>query len=771
MALCRRVLLSFLLLVCLPASAAFPATAKGKGHHVAVRDLPLVQYVNPLIGTETSSPGFDFGNDGGHVFPGAAYPHGMVQWSPDSTNAAGGYRYGQTVVNGFSLTHFSGRGCSAYQDFPFMPIVSQVNASPANMSTYGTSFSHTNETAMPGYYSMLLGNGVKTALTVTPRTGMGSFTYPAGATATMLINAGGSATGNNGSGTGIQIVGSNEVTGSASSGNFCGTNSYRVYIAATFDHPFSGFGTWQGGQVSAGSRTSSGSQAGAFLTFDTKNVATVQVKVGISFVSIANARANLQRENRSWDFNAARAAASAAWNAKLNQIQVTGGTRDERTIFYTALYHTLFHPNVFSDVNGQYIGFDGQIHSAKGYTQYENFPGWDMHRSLIRLRALLEPAETSDMLQSLVADAQQGGGGLPRWQVANDNSGGMIGDSQDIVIATGYAFGARHFDTHGALQAMDAGASRPGTLSGRNQVREGLDSYLSKGYVSQATGGGSAAITLEYASDDFAISQFAQALGDTAKYRLYLQRAQNWRNLFNPATGYIEPRNPDGSYIANFNPTSQDGFRESDGAQYTWMVPFNLRGLFDAMGGNAKVIQRLDNHFSELNAGPNSPYAFMGNEPGFGVPWVYDFAGAPYRTQDVVRRIELQLFHATPGGLVGNDDGGALSSWYVFAAMGLYPEIPGVAGFAVGSPLFSNVTVRLAHGQLLRITGDGAADNAPYIQRLRLNGRPYNSPWIPFASVAGGGTVQFTLGSSPNTTWGSDPSQAPPSFAYPPAVK
>ena len=722
-------------------------------------DVDLAQYVNPFIGTDRGGPDYGIGNDGGHVFPGALFPHGMVQWSPDTTSNPGGYRYGQSTINGFSLTHFSGRGCSAYQDLPFTPTLGPLSGSPASVA-FGSTFSHASETATPGYYGVHLDStGIDVALTASPRTGFGQFTYPASTSATMLINAGGSAAGNNDSGTGLQIVGDNTVTGSASSGNFCGNNQYTIYFAARFDSHFSSFGTWNGAALSGGSRSSTGRASGAYLVFDTTQNRRVQVQVGLSFVSTANAQANLQAEAPDWDFAAARARARSAWNARLNAIQVTGGTPDERTTFYTALYHASIHPNIFSDANGQYIGFDGQVHLASGYIQYENYPGWDMYRSLIALLALLDPAETSDMLQSLVNDARQGGGGLPRWEVANDNSGGMTGDPQDAVIGTAHAFGATHFDTSGALQAMDLGASVPGTLSGRDEVRSGLGDYLAHGYVN-----GDAATTLEYTSDDFAIGRFAAAIGNAGLAAKYQRRATNWQNLYNSVSGYLQPRNGDGRFSSPFDPSSQNGYREGDAAQYLWFVPYNLRGLFDTLGGNDSVIRRLDTHFAQLNAGPTSQYAFMANEPEFAVPWAYDFAGAPYRTQDVVRRIETQLFHATPGGLSGNDDGGAMSSWYVFAALGIYPAIPGVAGFVIGSPLFTGATLRLGNGSTLQIDAPAAGDATPYVQTLSLNGQPYASPWLPYSAIASGATLQFALGDVPNTSWGSDPALAPPSY-------
>ena len=719
--------------------------------------------VDPLLGTGSGQPSYGIGNEGGHVFPGAAYPEGMLQWSPDTTSAAGGYRYEQPVIHGFSLTHFSGRGCSSYQDVPFLPIADPAPQAPLAVLQTGVGFHHANEQAAPGFYSVQLENGIAVALTVTARTGMGRFTFPSPAGGSVLVYAGGSANGDSPGGTGLRIEGNTNLTGSAASGHFCGNNLYRVYFAARFDRPFDAFGAWDGPGVHVGARGASGARSGVYLSFAHLPGGVVQVKVGISFVSVANARRNLTAENPGWDFTKVRTQATAAWNAALGRIEVTGGSPAQRSIFYTALYHTLLHPNVFSDVNGEYRGFDGRVHRAVGYTQYENFAGWDTYRSLIPLRAILDPRAMSDMVQSLLQDAAQGDGGLPRWQVANDNSGGMIGDSQDVTIASAFAFGARDFDAAFALQIMESGASVPGVRSSRDLVREGLDGYLHHGYVDQGTPGGSAAITLEYATDDFAISRLALALGDSAAARVYLQRSDTWRRLFDPTVGYIVPRDPSGAFLP-FDPRSDIGFREGDSAQYTWMVPFNLHGLFSAMGGDAAAIPRLDRYFQKLNAGTRSIHAFMGNEPGLEVPWEYDFAGAPAGTQAVVRRIATSLFTVGPNGLPGNDDSGALSSWLVWADLGLYPEIPGVAGFSIGSPLFPQVVLHLPGGDV-RIIGSGAGAGSPFVQSLRLDGTAVDSPWLPYSALQGGATLTFALGVRPNPAWGAAPSAAPPSFA------
>ncbi len=718
----------------------------------------LTDYVNPFIGTAPGGSQFGFTGDSGDVFPGATYPAGMVQWSPDTTsNLPGGYYYPDTTIKGFSLTHFSGRGCTVYQDVPFMPYVGSLNVTPAaNRSLYQSSFSHSSEYAHPGYYRVHL-NAPNTdvELSVTEHTGMGRFTFPASRVATMLINAAGSINGN--SNADVTIIPANrEVTGFATSTIGCGSNHYTLFFAAQFDRSFTNYGTWNKVAVNPGATSSTSAHSGAFVAFDTTANTVVQVQVGISFVSVANAQANLNAEQAHFNFDAVRQRADAAWNSRLGSIVVQGGLSNEKVTFYTALYHASLHPNVFSDVNRQYIGFDGKVHTLapSQHAQYENIAGWDQYRSLFPLLATLFPTEASDIAQSLVNDAIQGDGHLPRWEQANADSHGMNGDDGSVIVAEAYAYGARNFDTASALAAM---------LNGQAKIRNDFSNYLKYGYVTANSTGFSASITQEYSIDDFAIAQFAKSLGDTTDFQLLSQRANNWQYLFNIESGYIQPRNSDGSWVGNFSPGSVSGFQEGSATQYTWMEQFNLRGLFDKMGGNGAAISRLDSFFTHLNAGPNSPYAFMGNEPSFEVPWEYDFAGAPSHTQEVIRRIQLSLFKDRPGGLPGNDDGGAMSSWYVFSAIGLYPEITGVGGFVIGSPLFNSVTLHLAGNHILQINAPAALDQNPYVQSLQLNGNATSSLWLPWSTVQNGATLVFSLGSSA-TSWGSSAADAPPSY-------
>jgi len=717
----------------------------------------LTRYVDPFIGTATGGSHFGFSGDSGDTFPGATYPMGMVQWSPDTpSNLPGGYYYPDTTIKGFSLTHFSGRGCLAYQDIPFMPYVGTLTSSPyATPANFYSQFSHNNEQAHPGYYSVNLDTShVKVELTVSPHTGYGQFTYPASSNATMLINAGGSINGTTHSF--VQIDSNkNKVIGSATSIVGCGSNKYTVYFAAYFDRKFSNFGTWSEKNLAPLSTHSTSPHTGAFVTFDTTQQQRVHVKVGISFVSIANAEMN-SSENDNAAFTTQRVTADAAWNARLKGIEVRSGSDNEKSIFYTALYHTLLHPNIFNDINGQYLGFDGQVHTVtEGHAQYENIAAWDQYRSLIQLRALLAPSETSDIAQSLVNDAIQGDGHLPRWEQANVDSHGMTGDGGSILIAQAYAFGATGFDTKAALAAMQ---------SGQAKIREGLDDYRTLGYVASGTNGNSAAITEEYSIDDFGISMFAQSLGNAALARTYRRRSDNWQHVFDATSDFVQPRTRAGMWPIQVLPTSGKGFTEGDAAQYSWLVPFNLHTLFTRMGGNAAVVKRLDGFFTQLNAGPNSVYAFMGNEPSFEVPWEYDFAGAPFHTQRVVRAIQLQLFRNTPSGLPGNDDSGAMSSWYVFAALGLYPEIPAVGGFVVGSPLFSDIKVHLGNGRTLSIAAPAASDVTPYVQHLLVNNASSTRLWLPLDTFKQDTTLTFSL-SKDATNWGTGTNDAPPSYA------
>ncbi len=725
--------------------------------------LDPARYVKPLVGTARY----------GYTFPGATVPFGMVQWSPDTQHRApGGYTYADNMLRGFSLTHLSGPGCSTYQDLPFLPSAGPLT--PPTPRTGGhwawAGFSHAHEEASPGYYRVLLRSGVDVRLTATTRTGMARFTYPRTAAATLLLDGGGSVNGVRMAS--LHAVGLTEIRGWITSGNFCGHNrfSYTVYVDVRFNRPIRRIAAWDGRSLRTGARAAAGPHAALVLGFDTRRDPVVLAKVGISYVDLAGARRNLHAENRTWDFEGVRRAATRQWNNMLGRLSVSGGTVAQTSVFYTALYHALIEPNVFGDVDGMYRGRDDRVYRALGYTPYTNLSGWDSYRGKTQLLALLAPRVASDVTRSLLAAARQGIG-LPKWLLGNRSLNEMVGDSADINIADAYAFGARGFDASSALHAMVAGATQPGLGADGYIERPGLGDYVALGYVPEDRHGlpGAVSVTLEYALDDFAVAQLAQTLGERETAATFLRRAQNWRNLYNPATGYIQPRWPDGTWRPNFVPSSPWLYTEGNASQYTWLVPFDLHDLVTAMGGDQVVQRRLDAFFTYLNTGADAPFAWMGNEPSILTPWAYMWAGAPWKTQAVVRRVMTQLYDPGPGGLPGNDDLGTMSAWYVWAALGLYPVIPGTGILALHGPLFPRVHVSVPGAHLFTIEGQGAGATRPYIQAVTLNGRRLTQTWLTASAIQPGATLRFTLGATPNLQWGSSAAARPPSFGGFPA--
>ncbi|WP_328618655.1 GH92 family glycosyl hydrolase [Amycolatopsis sp. NBC_00355] len=743
----------------------------------------FAKWVNPFVGTRPGGEDHGTGGGAGNTFPGAVAPFGMVQWSPDTVKSQpGGYFYDDNALNGFSLTHLSGAGCSTYQDIPFIPYVGEVSSSPAtDPGHYTSKFSHANEHATAGAYDVTLDSGAKVELSATQRTGSARLTYPAGASSTLLVNTSGSV---NGTDDASITIGKDTISGWATSGRFCGAqNSYRVYFSAKFDTPFESIGTWKNGAVTPGKSaetggakakvaqpngvnasiarpakakqqdtTVSGPGSGGYVTFANLNGAQVNVQVGLSFVSVDGAKANLKTENTKKSFDTVAAAARKAWNDQLGKIAVSGGSDADMTTFYTSLYHSLIQPNVFSDVDGQYPGFDGRIHKAdKGHAMYTNFSGWDIYRSEVPLLATIDPKETSDIVRSMMAYAEQGGS-WDRWTVANDYTGVMNGDPYHIIVSSAYAFGARDFDAQKALLLMIKGATQP--TQGYTE-RPGLEDYQKLGYVP-----GAGADTLEYTSADFSIAEFAKRLGDNATYTTFMKRAQNWQNLYNPGTGHLQPRNADGSFAGTYDPASSQGWVEGNGAQYEWMVPYDLGGVVTAFGGPAATQSRLDTFFTKLNAGTQEPYAFMGNEPNSNAPYVYSYAGAPAKTQSIVHRSMDELYNPNPEGLIGNDDLGQMSAWYVWSALGIYPEIPGRAETLLVTPRFEHTVLTTGAGKKITINAPGTGD---YVGSLKVNGGAASKAWLPEALITSGGTLDYTR-SATATSWGSAAADAPPSF-------
>ncbi|MEU7474544.1 GH92 family glycosyl hydrolase [Lentzea sp. NPDC042327] len=719
-------------------------------------------HVDPFIGTGKAGAAVGEINN----FPGPSVPFGMVQFSPDTLGSYAGYQYHSDKIRGFSLTHASA-GCSVFGDVPILPVTGAVGEQPWDRVE---TFRHSSEQAEPGHYAVTLEDSrVRAELTATTRTALATFTLPADGH--VLVKGGASLSGN--SAADLTVENDTTVTGSASTGGFCGkANRYTVYYAITFDRPFTAKGTWDGSTVTPDSGSVRAPRAGAYLSFP---AGQVKAKVALSYVDVDGAKRNMAQEVPGWDADRVRADTRARWRTELGKIRVAGTNADELKTFYTALYHSLMHPNTLNDVDGRYTGFDDQVHPLPaGRTQYANFSDWDTYRSLAPLHAMLWPRQASDMAQSLVNDAVQGGW-WPRWPLANDHTAQMTGDSSVPLIANLHAYGARDFDLATALKYLVKGATSVDTTPGGYRERPGIDEYVRRGYLpntdvargDHARAG--ASITLEWSVDDFAIAQLAAAAGDRATAAEFARRGQNWQNLFNPATAHVQPRDgagrfPDGpAWPPSAGGFGQDGFDEGNAVQYTWMVPHNPAGLITAMGGRDAAAARLDAFTTKLNAGPSEPYMWAGNEPAFGIPWLYNHTGRPWRTQQVVRQIMTTLFDATPDGEPGNDDLGAQSSWYVWAALGLYPATPGTSDLAVHSPLFPRIVLDLP-GRDLTITAPKASATAPYVHALHLDGRDHERTGLPRDLLRTGGRLDFDLGTTPDRGWATGADAAPPSY-------
>jgi predicted alpha-1,2-mannosidase len=719
---------------------------------IAAQTDPVSQ-VDPFIGTQLTDK-----VDGGNTIPGATLPFGMLYWSPDPPEGEF-YSYPNLSTRGFSLTHLSGPGCGVYGDIPILPMLGLPSQPPsAYPLPYQAKFKHSDEVAQPGYYSVKLDSGIEIQLAAAQRSGIAVINYPSGTDPhTVLFDLSRNlARVQNAD---IRLNGS-RVTGSVSGGGFCRLNNrYRIYFVAETEETPQASGTFNELGYKPDSRDGTGPRTGGYLRF-ASSTRTLHLKVGISFVSVANAEENLKKEIPDWNLDRVRNEARKAWNDALGHIMVTGGTDDQRKIFYTALYHSLLHPTVFNDENGDYIGFDDKVRKVTGRNQYANFSGWDIYRTQVQLITMLMPTVGSDLAQSLVTDAEQGGG-LPIWPVANDETSCMVGDPSAIILANIYAFGGRNFDVESALKAMIRGAEDPATHSRLYPERPGLADYLAKGYIPQSnTIRNSASVTLEDEAADFSISRIALALGDHATSEKYLARSAGWTKLFDPEKKYLRARDKDRNFLPDFTTEKTIGFAEGNSAQYTWMIPYDLAGLISAIGGPKDTNDRLDDYFSRYSdwGVNNAPYFFIANEPSFGDPWIYDWTGKPWRAQEVVRKTLADLFMATPDGLPGNDDLGATSAWIVFAQLGLYPEIPGVGGFAISSPAFPKVTLKLGDHNVQIVAPD--TTKKPYIQSISVDGKPVHNWWFDWETIKHSDKVEFTMASQP----AKDTGDTPPSF-------
>lgn len=681
----------------------------------------------------------------GTLFKGAALPFGMIMWGPNARAGQG--------ASGYSLTCLSGAEMPGdyYKFVTLTPTVRPLTEA-ANATNY--SGIPRSVSGAPGYCRSQIPNDVLVELTTTIRAGMGRFTVPAGKNLNVLISA-----------TEVhfdphhsRLVGAHRI------------GKRTVYFAAEFDRPFAEYGVIENGVPLSGKTTtpppaSCGSCYVGFRPGETSE--PIQIRLAMSYVSTQNALDNLESEIQGWDFENIRARALAAWNAKLSLIEIDKGAEAARKLFYTCLYRVFLQPNTFNDGNGEYLGFDRQVHRAVNRTQYANYSIWDIYRTWVELVAFLQPKETSDMMQSLVEDARECGGSMPRWPVGNLDTGTMEEGSATPLLCSAFAFGATNFDVGAAFAIMDRTESEPGIRCQGIEAHEGLADFLNLGYVPLGPGWNmsrSASFTLEYATTDFTLAQLAKTLGKPERYEFYLQHAANWTNLYDTSSRYLHARRRDGSWLMNpGEPASGGGFTEGNATQFTWTIRHNMRAMVDLVGGKAAAIARLDALCREFNAGPQKPFLWIGNEPSFGIPWAYDWAGCPGRTDELVHHILTEIWQ--PGTTPGADDLGALSAWFVWASLGLYPAIPGIGGWTVNSPLFDLATVRLPDGRRLRLHALRSDPRSIYVQALTVNGKPWPATWIPSSLMnAPLPEVVFILASQPGSTWGTKETDSPPSF-------
>ena len=703
---------------------------------------------------------------GGNTFPGADVPYGMVQWSPDTLpdrNAGGGYSYTDTTLDGYSLTHISGPGCGAAGDVPILPIVGALPSGDPNNVT--TPFTHTGEVAQAGYYSAS-SNGttdpITSQFTATTHSSMGQFTFPSTTAAGFDIKLQNSQNGDTAET--AQIVGNNEITGSVTSGDFCGESDndgqsqlYTLYFDIQFNQAF----------TSSQVITESGqtSPSAVYVSFDTTSNPVVDAKVGISYVSTADAKQNWQTENPGWNFNAVRSAAQNTWNQLLGKIRVSGDTYSKTQEFYSLLYKDFLQPNVTSDVNGEFMGSDEKVHSlAKGQkAQYGIYSGWDIYHSLAQLQAMLDPSAASDQAQSQVNYYSEDSL-FQQWGYLQANNYVMVGDPEDSIISDYYAFGATNFNTQAALtdmvkEATTVNDARPG---------EGLEAqygYLPEdGTYGCCNAHGVIATMLEDDTSNVALANFAQSLGDYSDAASLEKSANDWENTFDPSNDLLTARYENGQFEQGVVPTTQQNnepdYVEGDAYEYLWDVPNNYPALFNLLGGDSKVVPELQAYLSQPNG--DGTHDQVSNEFDLGEQYALDYAGDPAGTQQAVNNIENTVYLPGPSGLVNNDDLGAESSQYIWEMLGLYPENPGSDTLLLSSPGFAHEQISLSNGNKITVNAPNAGTEY-YPQSLKINGRTQQKVYTTYDALSQGATLNWTLSSKP-TSWGTSTDDAPPSY-------
>lgn len=706
--------------------------------------------VDPLIGTAHD----------GQTYPVVGMPFGMTGWTAETrateAKCISPYYYKDTRITGFRGSHWLSGSCTQdYGTVTLMPTTGALKVSPAARSS---SFRHATETATPAYYSVLLDDySVRAELTGTLRTGMFRFTFPKDRDANLLIQP------NAKPGEGFvqiradrnEIVGYNPVRRLyQGQGKPAGISGYFV---VRLQKPFTVFGTWCGDVVHRGQaeQNSGCAQVGAYVSFPHLRERSLLVKVGTSFTSIEEAEKNLDAENAGWNFDAVRKDSQAAWTTLLNRIEVSGGTSAQQSIFYTALYHASLAPRIVSDADGTYNGFAQESklhHTPPGSFYYDDFSLWDTFRALHPLLTILDPSREEQMVQSLIEKGEEGGF-LPIFPTWNSYTSEMIGDHAVSVIVDAYVKGLRHFDVNTAYRLILKNATTtPDEAAYKDgRGRRALQSYLRYGYIPLEDKIPDAfhqqeqvSRTLEYAYDDFLAAELAGFLHKDADEKMLRARAENWRNVFDPVTGFVRGRYENGTWDKPFYPGKPYPYiTEGVPWQYTFFVPHNVPGLIDAMGRREKFIAKLDGLFERK-------LYDQGNEPSHQIAYLYAYAGAAWKTQERVREVMTESYHDGPAGLPGNDDAGQMSAWYVFSAMGFYPVCPGTTEYVLGSPIFSRIVIHQSNGRDFTIVASGASAKNRYIESATLNGRSYTSFVIHHANIVNGSTLFLQMGDEPD---------------------
>ncbi|WP_263164972.1 GH92 family glycosyl hydrolase [Streptomyces sp. SCSIO ZS0520] len=757
---------------------AVPA-AQATGQHGGGR---LTDLVNPFIGTENE----------GNTYPGAAVPFGMVQLSPDTGHNTG-YDHSDTHIRGFSSIHLSGVGCGLGGDLPVLPTTGEVTET--DYAEYAAEFSHDEEQAAPGSYQVGLKTGIHAALTATERTGVQRYTFPATDKANVLLNAGQSL--HRTLSTEVEILDSRTVRTAITGSGFCqDTEPYTLYTVTRFDRPFEkASGTWKGATVTEGSRSSTAGEErnGAFLRFDTRRDRTVEATTALSYVDAKGAALNLRAEGGR-SYRSVERAARAAWEERLGQVRAQGGSETLRRTFYSSLYRSFLAPNIGSDVDGRYTGWDQHKHRAKGFTYYQNWSLWDTYRTQAQLLALLAPRESRDMALSVLA-VDEDSGWLPKWGYGTVETNIMTGDPVTPFLTNAYQQGLLKGHEERAYRALKKNADGVPPADSPPVGREANKEYLKDGFAPYLKGrphakpGDSdydhgASATLEYALSDAMLAQMAGDLGHRADAERYAERAQNYRRIFDSSTGFFRARDGEGAFTGPADPAKSEGFHEGTSWQYQWLVPQDLPGMVDLIGGTDATNARLDSFFAyeELLKDPektarevwvNGPYDYYNadkynpqNEPDLIAPYTYLSTGQPWKTTDVVHAA-LTLFTDAPTGMTGNDDLGTMSAWNVLSSIGVFPVQPGTDTWGLSTPVFERVDIRLdrryyPHGRLT-VKAPGTSGTARYIQSARVDGEEYGKTYLTTGDLRGMRQLSFTVGEKPSK-WGTSGEAAPPAL-------